>query len=139
MSSRKFVAPGKVPPVVPPASEPSFDLEKAAAFIGGAQVKTIAEPAPAPAPAATQSRRPRRISSDDGSSGQPKVVIRDARYGSTEPQTEQFVVRFTRAERAALDGAFQQSGYRYLHQYVRSLLLPALEPHMRKDGEGEEG
>ena len=137
MSSRKFVAPGKVPPVVPPAAEPAFDLDKAAAFIGGAQVKTIAEPAPAPA--AAQNRRAKRTTTDDGSSGQPKVVIRDARYGSTEPQTEQFVVRFTRAERVALDGAFRESGYRYLHQYVRSLLLPALEPHMRKDGEGEEG
>jgi len=112
----------KAPPR-PELSEPRFDDSKVASFLGSAQLKATEPARQAPAPA-----RPEPMIQGG------KIVVPDARF-KAEVQSEQFVLRFTKKERQALDDAFAGSGYRYLQQYVRSLILP----HIKVEGADPEG
>lgn len=122
MSQGRFKAPSRVAP-----PEPKFDDSKVAAFLGGAQVK--AQNAELP--------RPALVTRVDPVYQDGKLVVPDARF-KTEIQSDQFVLRFTKTERKALDKAFGRSGYRYLQQYVRSLVLPHLDLEA-EDPEGDGG
>lgn len=118
----RFKAPPALP-VKPDAPEPRFDDSKVASFLGSAQVKAQDPVRPVAPP-------PRLEPMVQGG----KIVVPDARF-KPEVQSEQFVLRFTKREREALDKAFTGSSYRYLQQYVRSLILP----HLKVEGADSEG
>lgn len=118
----RFKSPSHIP--ASGSSVPNFDESKVAGFLGMAQVKAQEMPR-SPAP-------PARL---EPVMKAGKIVIPDARSKS-EIQSDQFVLRFTKRERLALDEAFEKSGYRYLQQYVRSLVLPHLKVD-EGDPEGE--
>lgn len=122
----------------PKTTVPNVSEDRLGTFLGGAQTgggqaspggtsMAADEPKDKPSDSTRKSSSGRKKRSGSGASAAPGelIVVRDARYKS-ERQTVSFVLRFTENEKKAVDRAFEESNFKYLHQFIKATLFKGI-------------